>query len=68
MVVDVLGYFSAPSGGYVFSVAPAGAQFTSIQAAVDAAAALATANQPYLVRVAPGLYNEQVTLKDFVDV
>ena len=68
MVVDVLGYFSAPSGGYVFSVAPAGAQFSSIQAAVDAAAALATANQPYLVRVAPGIYNEQVTLKDFVDV
>ena len=68
MVVDVLGYFTPPSGGYVLSVAPSGAHYTSIQAAINAAAAVATASQRYLVRVAPGTYNEQVTLKDFVDV
>jgi pectin methylesterase-like acyl-CoA thioesterase len=68
MVVDVVGYFTPPSGGYVLSVAPSGAQYTSIQAAIDAAAAVATASQRYLVKVAPGIYNEQITLKDFVDV
>jgi hypothetical protein len=68
MVVDVVGYFTPPSGGYVLSVAPAGAQYTSIQAAIDAAAAVATASQRYIVKVAPGTYSEQVTLKDFVDV
>jgi len=68
MVVDVVGYFTPPSGGYVLSVAPSGAHYTSIQAAINAAAAVATASQRYLVRVAPGTYNEQVTLKDFVDV
>ena len=68
MVVDVVGYFTPPSGGYVLSVAPSGAQYTSIQAAINAAAAVATASQRYLVKVAPGIYNEQITLKDFVDV
>jgi hypothetical protein len=68
MVVDVVGYFTPPSGGYVLSVAPSGAQYTSIQAAINAAAAVATASQRYLVKVALGTYNEQVTLKDFVDV
>ena len=68
MVVDVVGYFTPPAGGYVLSVAPTGAHYTSIQAAINAAAAVATASQRYLVRVAPGTYNEQVTLKDFVDV
>ena len=68
LVVDAVGYFTAPTGGYVYSVAPSGAQFSSIQAAIDAAAALATSDQPYLVKIAPGSYTEQVTLKDFVDV
>ena len=68
MVVDVVGYFTPPSGGYVLSVAPSGAQYTSIQAAINAAAAVATGTQRYLVKVAPGTYNEQITLKDFVDV
>jgi len=68
MVVDVVGYFTPPSGGYVLSVAPSGAQYTSIQAAIDAAAAVATAAQHYLVKIAPGTYNEQITLKDYVDV
>ena len=68
MVADVVGYFTEPSGGFVLTVAPSGAQYTSIQAAIDAAAAVATQAQPYLVKVAPGTYNEQVTLKDWVDV
>ena len=68
MVVDVVGYFTPPSGGYVLSVAPSGAQYTSIQAAIDAAAAVATASQHYLVKVAPGTYTEKITLKDFVDI
>jgi hypothetical protein len=68
MVVDVVGYFTPPSGGYTLSVAPAGAQYTSIQAAINAAAAVATATQHYLVKIAPGTYNEQITLKDYVDV
>ncbi len=68
MVADVVGYFTEPSGGYVLTVAPSGAQYTSIQAAINAAAAVATASQPFVVQVAPGTYNEQVTLKDFVDV
>ena len=68
MVADVVGYFTEPSGGFVLSVAPSGAQYTSIQAAIDAAAAVATQAQPYLVKVAPGTYNEQVTLKNYVDL
>jgi hypothetical protein len=68
LVADVVGYFTQPSGGFVLTVAPTGAQYTSIQAAIDAAAAVATGAQPYLVKVAPGTYFEHVTLKDFVDV
>jgi hypothetical protein len=68
LVADIVGYFTQPSGGFVLTVAPSGAQYTSIQAAIDAAAAVATGAQPYLVKVAPGVYTEHVTLKDFVDV
>lgn len=68
VIVDILGYFSPPSGGYVVSVAPSGAQYTSIQSAIDAASLLANSNQPYLVKVAPGTYTEQVILRDYVDV
>ena len=68
LVADIVGYFTQPSGGFVLTVAPSGAQYTSIQAAIDAAAAVATGSQPYLVKVAPGNYFEHVTLKDFVDV
>ena len=68
MVADVVGYFTEPSGGFVLTVAPSGAQYTSIQAAIDAAAAVATQAQPYLVKVAPGTYTEQITLKNYVDL
>ncbi len=71
LVIDIVGYFTSPSGGNVLSVATSGAQYTSIQAAIDAASALVVASghtQLYLVKVAPGIYNEQITLKDDVDV
>ena len=71
VVIDAVGYLSSPSGGNVLSVAPSGAQYSSIQAAIDAASALVVASgntQLYLVKVAPGVYNEQITLKDNVDV
>jgi hypothetical protein len=50
-------------GPNVLTVAALGAQYTSIQAAVNAAvAAGASAAKPYVVMVGPGSYNEQVTL------
>lgn len=42
--------------------------YTSIQAALNAAAVYATASSRWSVRVAPGLYTEQLTLKDYVDL
>ena len=41
---------------------------TSIQEALNAAAAFASASRRWSVRVAPGTYNEQITLKDYVDL
>lgn len=48
-----------------------GGDFTTIQAAIDAiGTALPAASEasPYLVRVAPGVYSEQVTMKQWVDL
>jgi hypothetical protein len=52
----------------VITVAKAYADFTSIQAAIDAAALMVTDTNPMVVKVAPGIYNEHVTLKDGVSV
>ena len=41
---------------------------TSIQEALNAAAAFASASRCWSVRVAPGTYSEQITLKDYVDL
>jgi hypothetical protein len=51
-------------------VAPTGGDYASIQAAIDAAAASLPASPQHsiLVKIAPGVYNEQVTLKDNVDL
>ena len=49
-------------------VAKSGAMYSSIQAAINAAAGSASFGNPFLVKIAPGVYNEQVTLADFVDV
>ena len=50
---------------YVRVVAKGGGGYTSIQAAVDSILG-ASADAPYLVWVAPGTYDESVTLKPYV--
>ena len=49
----------------VVTVAKSGADFTSIQAAIDSITD-ANSDNRYLVWVGPGWYNEQVTLKNYV--
>lgn len=52
----------------VFTVAQAGGDFTSIQAAIGACVG-AGKNNPYLVRVMPGVYNESsITCQKFTDL
>lgn len=54
--------------GHIIHVAARGGDFTSIQSAISHAASMASPVSPVLVRVAPGVYREQLTLADFVDV
>lgn len=49
-------------------VAPVGGQFQSIQAAIDAAAVNASAGSRYLVKIAPGEFNEAIVMAPFVDL
>ena len=49
-------------------VAPSGGDHTSIQSAINSAAATASPVNPILVRIAPGIYTERITLKDYVDI
>ncbi len=51
----------------VVIVAKSGGDFTSIQAALDSITDAGTDNR-YLVWVAPGTYNERVTMKPYVDI
>jgi hypothetical protein len=51
---------------HVVIVAPAGGDFTSIQAALDSVTG--TVAGPYLVWVAPGVYAENVRMKPYVDL
>ena len=53
--------------GNVVRVGATGGDFTSIQAALDSITTASAAN-PFLVRVGPGVYFERVALKPFVDV
>lgn len=49
------------------TVAKSGAQFTSVQAAIDSISD-ASFSKRYLVWIGPGEYNEQVTLKSYIDL
>ena len=59
--------FAAQGSPYanVVVVAQSGGDFTSVQAALDSITGASAAN-PYLLYVAPGVYEEQVTLKPYV--
>lgn len=68
---DLLDGFDAsaflPAMSNVLLVAKSGGHFTSIQAALDSITSASQAN-PYLVLVGPGVYQEQVTMKPYVDI
>jgi len=51
----------------VVTVSASGGDFTSIQAAIDSITGATSVNE-YTVLVAPGVYQEHVTMKPFVDV
>lgn len=53
--------------GNVVRVGVTGGDFTSIQAALDAITTASAAN-PFLVQVGPGVYTERVVMKPFVDI
>lgn len=57
----------ARSLGNVVRVGTTGGDFTSIQAALDSITT-ASAGNPFLVLVGPGVYSERVAMKPFVDI
>ena len=64
--LTVMGATDLPGYANVVIVAKSGGDFTSIQAALDNITA--SASNRYLVWVAPGVYNEQVTMESYVDI
>lgn len=76
-IESIAGGFKFPDGSVqqaaarqpsnIVVVAKSGAPFSSIQAALDSILD-ATASNPYVVYVAPGIYSERVEMKPHVDV
>ncbi len=62
------GVISAEGSPYagVVVVAKSGGDYSSIQAAIDAVAGVASYKEPYLVWVAPGFYEAEVTMAPYV--
>jgi len=60
--------WAPPYGRNVVTVAPSGAEYTTIQGAIDAINLLGTASSsnPFVVAILPGDYNEQITCYDFI--
>ena len=56
-----------PQVSNILLVAPSGGDFTSIQAALNSITQ-ATALNPYLIEVAPGIYSETIVMKPYVDI
>ena len=56
-----------PQPDRLLMVSPSGTEFTSIQAALDSIDDAAADNR-YLVKVWPGIYSEQVVMKEHVDI
>jgi hypothetical protein len=61
------------AGSYagVLIVAKSGGDYTSVQSALDAIGTdlpAATESDPYLIWIAPGVYQEAVTMKEWVDI
>jgi hypothetical protein len=56
-----------PATANVVWVAKSGGDYSSVQAALDSIGD-ASASNPYVVRVAPGIYTERVTMKQYVDI
>lgn len=51
----------------ILTVAKSGGDYTSIQSAIDSISDNSSSKR-YLIRVMPGLYTEQITMKAFVDI
>lgn len=57
----------APQVSNILLVAPNGGDFTSIQAALNSITN-ASAQHPYLIEVAPGVYTGSIVMKPYVDI
>lgn len=71
VVADAVGYFIQPTASgpaNVLSVAKSGADFTSIQAAINSIYGLTSPTNRFLIKVAPGTYDESITVPGYVTV